>query len=325
MSSILRMLSSRTFYLFQAIWYPLGTVSGPVFKALRSWTKHASDSKALDTYSPPTSAIDGGAENTEHPNDDSHIRYITVRHYYPPGVSEIIGHGFMVWIGVIDEFTVLKYPHVPGDLARIQTEARILDILGSHPRIIASKGLTEHGLVLQRASNGSVSDYITSQSFIPFDRKLLWCKQAAEAISYIHGKRVIHCDINLRNFLLDGDLNLLLADFQGMLKSVDGDILLDGLSSESTKASLPRASRDYADVETDIFALGSAIYFIMTGHEVFPELHNWDDEEEIVSRFQSGHFPNENHPCSQITEKCWKQQYRQAADIVSDLSLIQAT
>lgn len=159
-------------------------------------------------------------------------------------------------------------------------------------------------------------------SFIPLDRRLLWRKQTAEAISYIHGKCVIHCDINLRNLLLDANLDILLADFQGMLKSADGKTLFDGLSRECSKSYQPRVHGNYACVETDLFALGSAIYFIMTGHEVFPELDSLEDDEEILSRFQNGLFPNDNHPCSWITEKCWKQQYQQAAEVVSDQCLI---
>jgi hypothetical protein len=79
-------------------------------------------------------------------------------------------------------------------------------------------------------------------------------------------------DINLRNLLLDSNLNIILADFQGMLKSVDGDTLLDRLSRECLESYKPRVHRDHACVVTDIFALGSAIHFIMTGYEVFLEL-----------------------------------------------------
>lgn len=245
--------------------------------------------------------------------------------YYPPGISEIIGRGGECFIGVIDDSTVMKYPCIPGNHESIHIEAQLLEVLGNHPRIIASKGLTEHGLILQRASNGSLGDYITSQSFIPSDQRLLWCKQAAEAVSYIHGKHVIHCDINFRNFLLDKNFDLLLADFQGMLKSADGKTLLDGLSRECSKSYMPRCHGDYACVKTDLFALGSAIYFIMTGHEVFPELDSLDDEE-ILSRFQNGVFPiDSSHVCYHITEKCWKQQYKSADDVVSDLSLIQTS
>lgn len=250
----------------------------------------------------------------------SHIEIIEVSRYYPPGVSEIIGRGDECFVGAIDEFTVLKYPCIPGDCESIQIEAQLLGVIGSHPRIIALKRVREDGLVLQRASNGSLNDYLISQSVIALDRRLLWCKQAAEAISYIHGKRVIHCDINLRNLLLDQNLDILLTDFQGMLKSADGTTLLDGLSRECSKSYQPRVHGDYACVATDLFALGSAIYFIMTGHEVFPELDSLEDDEEILSRFKYGLFPNDNHPCSQITEKCWKQQYRQAAEVVSDLT-----
>lgn len=106
-----------------------------------------------------------------------------------------------------------------------------------------------------------------------------------------------------------------------MLKSANGETLLDGLSRECSKSYMPRCHGDYACVKTDLFALGSAIYFIMTGHEVFPELDSLEDDEEISLRFQNGVFPIDSHCCSHITEKCWKQEYKSADDIVSDISL----
>lgn len=110
-----------------------------------------------------------------------------------------------------------------------------------------------------------------------------------------------------------------------MLKSADGKTLLDGLSRECSKSYMPRHHGDYACVKTDLFALGSAIYFIMTGHEPFPELDSFDDDEEILSRFENGVFPVDRHICYHITEKCWKQQYESADDVVSDLALVQAS
>lgn len=82
---------------------------------------------------------------------------------------------------------------------------------------------------------------------------------------------------------------------------------------------------DYADVQTDIFALGSAIYFIMTGHEVFPELDSLENDEAILSRFKQGIFPNDKHEhiCYHITEKCWKQQYQSAGDVGLGLTPLQ--
>jgi hypothetical protein len=47
-----------------------------------------------------------------------------------------------------------------------------------------------------------------SQS-VSFDRKLHWCKQAAEVVSHFYAKHIIHCVINLRNLFLDEKLDLL--------------------------------------------------------------------------------------------------------------------
>lgn len=257
-----------------------------------------------------------------------HVTIIHIRRYCPPGVSEIIASGGQCFIGAIDDSTVLKYPQIPEELEEsVHIESQLLEVLGNpgHPHIIASKGMTEHGLILQRAS-GCLNDYITSQTSIPFERRLLWCKQAAQAVSYIHGKNVIHCDISLRNTLLDKNLDLLLADFQGVLKSADGETLLDGHAREHSKAYMPRVGDD-ACVKTDLFALGTAIYEIMTGHEVFPELNTWEEgvDEEILSRFENGLFPTDKHACYRVTEKRWKQQYDSADDVLSDLSVIQVS
>ena len=68
------------------------------------------------------------------------------------------------------------------------------------------------------------------------------------------------------------------------MKSANGEILVDGLSRECSKSYMPRCHGGYAYIKTDLFALGSAIYFIM-GHEVFPELDSLEDDEEILFRF----------------------------------------
>ena len=96
-----------------------------------------------------------------------------------------------------------------------------------------------------------------------------------------------------------------------MYKSCNGNVLLDGLSRECTKSFLPRIHGDYADGKTDLFALGSAIYFIMIGHEVFPDLDS-DKDEEIERRFRNGQFPVDPQVCGTITGKCWAQKYGSA-------------
>lgn len=234
----------------------------------------------------------------------AHVTHIYLEPYTPPGVKRLVDpSGGSCNIGEIDDTTVLKYPREKEDMEQVRIEAKMLDLLGSHPRIIQSKGLTKHGLLLEFMPNGNAHDYLSAHSDVSLDQRLAWCVQAAEAVAYIHSRRVLHCDIRHDNFLLDANLDLKLADFQGEHFSPTGAIVLDGGSLESARAWLPRDPPGRCSVRTDLFALGSALHFLMTGAEVFPDLVRscetgedvirWYDETEpeIHRRFRAGEFP----------------------------------
>ncbi|KAF1957549.1 kinase-like protein [Byssothecium circinans] len=252
----------------------------------------------------------------------SHITHVHLHQHLPHGVKRIIAHGGGCWIGEVDKSTVLKYPHTAEEMKQIRIEAQILSILGSHPRIVQSRGLTEDGLLLEFVPNGNLHDYLLAHPESSLQQRLVWCTQLTEAVTYIHSRRVLHCDLRHDNILVDLDLDLKLADFQGQYFSNNGEILLDGLSLESTKAYLPRKPADHASIRTDLFALGSALHFIIMGQEVFSDLAGSKDEEEISRRFSAGEFPLDNHICAAITEKCWKQLYSSASQVLADLGLV---
>lgn len=252
----------------------------------------------------------------------SHITHIELRRHLPQGVKQIIANGGGCWIGEVDKSTVLKFPHTVEEMECIRIESQILGVLGNHPRIIQSKGLTEDGLLLEFAPNGNLHDYLTTHPEVPLGQRLAWCIQLTEAVAYIHSKRILHCDLRHDNILLNLNLNLKLANFQGQHFSANGGILLDGLSLESTKGYLPRKSADHASIRIDLFALGSTLFFIMMGHEVFPDLDGFKDEDEITRRFSAGEFPLDPHICASITEKCWKQLYSSAGQVWTDLEYV---
>jgi serine/threonine protein kinase len=258
---------------------------------------------------------------------DSRIEFTA---YCPPSVSEILATSFDYCIGRVDNNTVLKYLHkkqYPDVEAQenLAVEAQIYTLLGHHNRIVRFKGGDAlHGLLLEYAANGSVTQYLKVHNPTTLQR-LIWSQQAAEGIAYIHASVILHCDINTNNLLLDKDLNIKLADFQGRYLAPDGSVLLDGRSSENVKSSMPRSNPNHADQKTDIFALGSAIYYIMQGHEPFPELNslNDNDESEIVARFTSGRFPPLSpHSGGGIVYGCWSGRYESAIEVVEDLKRI---
>lgn len=248
---------------------------------------------------------------------------VEINLYYPENVKDVISMGSSSFIGLVDETTVMKYPHHANDEAKhssLDIEAQILEAIGDHDRIIRLNWRTSAGLLLEYASHGSLGRYLDSHSQTTIQQKILWAKQAAEAIAAIHEKGVIHCDISLNNFLLDAQLNIKLCDFQGRLLRPDRSVQLIGLSSENVKACMPRADPDYAHEKTDIFALGTLFYSIVAGHEPFPELDSFTQEEEIEEKFKSGQFPIVQYAgMTAIIHSCWRGLYDSANRIVVDL------
>lgn len=89
---------------------------------------------------------------------------------------------------------------------------------------------------------------------------------------------------------------------------------------------MPRDDKDSADVKTDTFALGSTIYYIVTGHRPFPQLHTIDDEAEFLCRFREGRFPDlEEEVGGETVRKCWEGRYSSAGEVVDDLVTLQAS
>ncbi|WQF77000.1 Putative tyrosine-protein kinase, active [Colletotrichum destructivum] len=257
--------------------------------------------------------------------------WIEVKPYLPAGVKRIIGRGATFWIGELNEATVLKYPNEIGlldpDEARnnLIVESKMFEEIGEHDHIIKSRGLREDGfLILERATNGNIFDYMANHPHLPEISRLRWCVETCKALVHCHKHHVLHCDIRHRNILLDDKLRVKLADFQGRLITTGGETVLDGGSQEQAQYYCPRNTTNHADVKTDLFGFGSTIFFLMVGHEPFPDIsgQNEGDDEEVERRFRSGEFPEEIHVCTQVVEKCWKLSYNSAEGVLQDLEAL---
>ncbi|KAL2695279.1 hypothetical protein AAEP93_004032 [Penicillium crustosum] len=245
----------------------------------------------------------------------------------PPGVEEVISRG-SCHVGRLNDKSVLKYAsdfNDPNYLMSIKIEYRILQILGPHPRIVESKGLAEDGLILKYYPNGTLRNYIKNHPYETLERRIDWCEQIVDTLCFVHSKRVIHCDICLHNILLDDNFDIILADFQGLVISREtGLTMLDGLTRECAKSYMPRENLWSASYRTDLFALGSALYHLINGHEVFPELDSFEDEKIISARFANGEYPKNDYLGGHIVEKCWRGEYASAAEVLTDIAEIQA-
>jgi serine/threonine protein kinase len=131
--------------------------------------------------------------------------------------------------------------------------------------------------------------------------------QAAQAVSFVHSRGIIHCDIHPNNFLLDDQLNLRLCDFSGSLFGK-----LDGQAMESTRFFLPRDPLTTPTEWTDLFALGSTIYYIMCGQEPYRDL----SDDDVTARYERGEFPDVTTvPYGRIIRACWTGTFSNAHDL----------
>lgn len=271
-------------------------------------------SEALATFSDGTAVPMDGKFHVDPSYPQSSVRYLEPWH--PPGVSEVLSGGNTARLGLLPDGTILKYAYDRDDrwaIKGLDIEHQILTALGSHERLVKYFGPHENGLRFQFEVNGDIRCYFSKADFktIPVQQREKWVQQAAESIAFIHSKGVIHCDIHPNNFLLDDKLNLRLCDFAG---SLFGE--LDGKAMESTPFFLPRDSLSTPNAKSDLFALGSVMYYFMAGHEPYHGL----SEDEITARFTRGDFPDVvEFGCGQTISGCWTGKYNSAQEVVVSL------
>lgn len=180
-------------------------------------------------------------------------------------------------------------------------ENNIYERLGCHRRLIQiiSWDPEQCSLTMEYVPNGSLKDFLLAKNDkISVKQRLQWAQEAAEGLQLLHDADVIHCDVEPRNFLLDANLAIKIADLSG--SSLQG-------SQPSACAGARFLPPDFdwhrqPTMEDDLFGLGSTIYFIMTGQYPFAEL----DSDKVEANYRAHMFPDvEGIACGDIIRQCW--------------------
>ncbi|KAF2760822.1 kinase-like protein [Pseudovirgaria hyperparasitica] len=272
-------------------------------------------SKPLATFSDGSAVPMDGQFHVDPCRPESSVKYL--KPWYPPGVSEVLSGGNTALLALLPDKSILKYVRDRDDrwaLRSLEIEHVILTALGDHQRLVKYLGQHEYGLRFHFEANGDIRSYFSKADFksIPIQQREKWAQQAAESIAFIHSRNVIHCDIHPNNFLLDENLDIRLCDFAG---SLYGE--LDGKAMESTSFFLPRDPLSTPNIKTDLFALGSVMYYIMTGREPFHGLQ----DDEITARFMREEFPDVSEfACGHIISGCWTTKFNSALEVVVEFT-----
>jgi len=232
---------------------------------------------------------------------------------WPLGIcyKDLVGAGLTSTVARLD--AVVKFVDLE-DLNYLEREKLVYERLGrDHSGIVRYFGVVENAILLEFASHTSIRQYVTRGNQAPLSIKLRWVKQLFDAVQFIHSKGVLHSDISCNSVFLDKDLNIRLGDFGGSDIDRHAPLLV-----YETSHSLPGSGQDIS-TKTELFALCSTTYEIMTGLKPYNHLSDY----EISTAFSEGRYPDlKTIPVLRHTIiGCWRERYKTIEEALREVKL----
>jgi serine/threonine protein kinase len=176
------------------------------------------------------------------------------------------------------------------------------------------------GLILELAENGNLQDWLDGAAAQPPSEDLVykWISQAAEALSFAHNLGILHSDIHPLNFFLTSSLDLKVGDWGGA--SVDGSLSYCSYRYKYrlfTSNGTDIAKECGISAATEIFAFGMTVFVMVSGQEVWPELEESRDWEEIRDRISTRRFPRTKdlRVLGSVVEGCWNGRFSSMEEV----------
>lgn len=126
-------------------------------------------------------------------------------------------------------------------------------------------------LVMQYVSGRSLQERVDLEGPLAAEEILRIGMQAAAGLAAAHAQGVIHRDVKPANILLENGVErTLLTDFGLARAADDASLTHSGIVAGTPHYMSPeQASGESADGRSDLFSLGSVLYFMATGHPPF--------------------------------------------------------
>ncbi|KAI9733260.1 MAG: hypothetical protein M1834_003344 [Cirrosporium novae-zelandiae] len=239
-------------------------------------------------------------------------------------IAEVVAIGTIAVIYALDKQKIVKrYFQSSNNQQRNEEDAaynieiRAYRRLGDHPRIAHFYGVTSDGIVLERGECLRKRYREVKISTIPPAQKLRWAEEAAEGLLYIHQNGIVQADVGCHNLILDSDGHIKFIDFGG--SSIDGQEAIVCYEWCSYRPATPEIS-----VQTDIFAFGSTLFEIESGHPPYHELEVELSIGQLGARVQGLYAANEFPPVQNlllgnILQRCWNGEYKDMDDVMGDI------
>jgi serine/threonine protein kinase len=229
----------------------------------------------------------------------------------------------------------------PDALSRFEREAHAVAAL-SHPNILAIHDFgSDHEtyFAVMELLEGETLGRRLKSSRLPWKKVIEIGAAVAEGLSAAHSKSVIHRDIKPENIFLTSDGQIKILDFglaQWLPTTMDEELSSAPTESQLTKAgsvlgTVPYMSPEQvrgitADERSDIFALGSVLYEMLTGARTFSGKTPADtmasilkEEPNNMEELKKASPPELQRAISRCLQKNPEQRFQTARDLAFNL------
>jgi tRNA A-37 threonylcarbamoyl transferase component Bud32 len=194
----------------------------------------------------------------------------------------------------------------PDVVRRFHREIRAAAQL-DHPNIVRALDADEvdgtHLLIMEYAPGADLGKLVKKHGPLPAEKACDYCRQAALGLQHAHQHGLVHRDVKPRNLLLTTGSVVKVLDM-GLARIDPGEA--GDISSSMTQYGTVVGSVDYiapeqamnshaVDGRADLYSLGCALYFLLTGRVPFPGgtameklLKHRLEEPEAVERLRPG-------------------------------------
>ncbi|XP_018598323.2 serine/threonine-protein kinase SIK2-like [Scleropages formosus] len=154
------------------------------------------------------------------------------------------------------------------NLEKVYREVQIMKML-DHPHIIKLYQVMETKnmlyLVTEYAKSGEIFDYLASHGRLSETeaRRKFW--QILSAVEYCHNRHIVHRDLKAENLLLDGHMNIKIADFGFGNFFKPGEPLATWCGSPPYAAPEVFEGQQYEGPQLDIWSMGVVLYVLVCG------------------------------------------------------------